>query len=147
MTPLEFSRILRDCGFKANSQPTGSSEWTRTFILHNGVTYGRASFHNGNLEYFKWYSNSGVVFKAFCVDMMMQYNFMPCIEQYNHAMYYAAKEAELHYRQKINGRAKLPFKKRKALSPPNPSRWFLRIFIYSYIIFPREARYGFTKSA
>lgn len=135
MTPLEFQTILNKSGFKSERKSTGHPDWTRTFIKKDGVSYGRASFQHGELYSIKWYYTGSVAFEVFCVEMLMAHDFLPTIEQYNLTWYWAEKAASLEYARKEAARYALPFKKRKALSPPNPVKWFRRIFEYKWIIF------------
>lgn len=135
MSPLEFQKILIKSGFKSERHSTGHPDWTRTFIKKNGVSYGRASFLHSQLYNIKWYHTGAVEFNVFCVDMLMKHDFLPTIEQYNLTWYWAEKAAKEEHERKVAFRASLPDKKRKAFHPPNPAKWFHRIFEYKWIIF------------
>jgi hypothetical protein len=136
MTPLELQRILDKAGFKSERVRTGHPDCTRTFIKKDGVTYGRASFQNGELYGIKWYLGScHIGFNVFCVEMLMQHNYLPTEQEYNLTWYWAEKAAKAEYDKKITLRKTLPDKKRKSIQAPNPAKWFRRIFEYKWIIF------------
>lgn len=135
MTPLEFQVVLDKSGFTSERHRTGHPDWTRTFIKKGGVSYGRASFLNGKLYNIKWYYTGSVAFNVFCVNMLMQHNYLPTEEEYNLTWYWAEKAANDEHERKIEFRKSLPEKKRPSLSPPNAAKWFNRIFEYKWIIF------------
>lgn len=134
-TKDEAKAILRKVGFRGEWRRTGHPDWERCFIKKDGVTYGRQSYLNGELYSTKWYGTNGIEFEVFCIEMLIRHDFLPTIEQYNLTWYWAEKAASLEYARKEAARYALPFKKRKALSPPNTVKWFRRIFEYKWIIF------------
>lgn len=134
-TKLQAQTMLKRVGLDIEFQRTGHPDWVRGFIKKDGVTYGRQSYLNGVLYSTKWYGTNGIEFEVFCIEMLIGHNFLPTREQYNLTWYWAEKAASLEYARKEAARYALPFKKRKALSPPKPAKWFRRIFEYKWIIF------------
>lgn len=134
-TKYEAKVILRKVGLRGEWKRTGHPDWERCFIKKDGVTYGRQSYLNGVLYSTKWYGTNGIEFEVFCIEMLIGHNFLPTREQYNLTWYWAEKAASLEYARKEAARYELPFKKRKSLAPPNPAKWFRRIFEYKWIIF------------
>lgn len=134
-TKDEAKVILRKVGLRGEWRRTGHPDWERCFIKKDGVTYGRQSYLNGELYSTKWYGTNGIEFEVFCIEMLIGHNFLPTRDQYNLTWYWAEKAASAEYARKEAARYALPFKKRKSLSPPNPAKWFRRIFEYKWIIF------------
>ena len=134
-TKAQAKVILRKVGLRGEWKRTVHPDWERCFIKKDGVTYGRQSYLNGVLYSTKWYGTNGIEFEVFCIEMLIGHNFLPTRQQYDLTWYWAEKAALLEYAQKEAARMLLPYKKRKALSPPNPGKWFRRIFEYKWIIF------------
>lgn len=136
MNQIEFKSMARRAGFRVElSEKYGNYQWQRAFIKKNGVSHGRAVFHDNEFYSIKWYGISGVEFEVFCLEMLMNYHYLPTIEEYNLTWYWAEKAANERHARKVALRNSLPFKKRRALTPPNPWHFFHRIFIYKWITF------------
>lgn len=134
-TKLQAQQMLHRVGLDVEFRRTGHPDWVRGFIKKDGVTYGRQSFLHGELYSTKWYHTSQIAFEVFCLDMLIGHNYLPTREQYDLTWYWAEKAASAEHARKVAFRASLPEKKRKALQPTNPAKWFRRIFEYKWIIF------------
>lgn len=134
MNQIEFKSLARRSGFRVElSEKYGNYQWQRAFIKKNGISHGRAVFYQNELYSTKIYG--GAAFEVFCLEMLIEYDYLPTIEEYNLTWYWAEKEANLKHEQKVNLRKSMPYKKRRALTPPNAGHFFNRIFVYKWITF------------
>ena len=51
----EAITMLHKLGYAPHRSRTGHPEWIRVFLVKDGVTYGRFSFHHERLLHTKWY--------------------------------------------------------------------------------------------